>query len=51
MLPRHIHNPLLFLQQLAAQTALLAQMTVAQKTIYVALGREIVTLMMDARVI
>ena len=43
MLPRHIHNPLLFLQQLAAQMALLAQMTVAQQTIYVALGKEIVT--------
>ena len=49
MLPRHIHNPLLFLQQLAAQMALLAQMTVAQETIYVELGKEIVTLTQDAR--
>ena len=51
MLPRHIHNPLLFLQQLAAQMALLAQMTVAQQKIYVELGKEIVTLTQDARVI
>ena len=49
MLPRGIHNPLLLLQQLAAQMALLAQMTVAQETIYVELGREIVTLTQDAR--
>ena len=49
MLPRHIHNPLLFLQQLAAQMAMLAQMTVAQETIYVELGKEIVTLTQDAR--
>ena len=47
--PKHIHNPLLFLQQLAAQMALLAQMTVAQETIYVELGKEIVTLTQDAR--
>ena len=51
MLPRHLNNPFLFLQQLAAQMVLLAQMTVAQKTIYVALGKEIVTLTQDARVI
>ena len=51
MLPRHLHNPLLFLQQLAARMALLAQMTVAQQTIYVESGKEIVTLMQDARVI
>ena len=49
MLPRNIHNPFLFLQQLAVQMALLAQMTVAQQTIYVESGKEIVTLMQDAR--
>ena len=49
MLPRNIHNPLLFLQQLAARMALLAQMTVAQQTIYVESGKEIVTLTQDAR--
>ena len=49
MLHRHIFNPNLFLQQLAAQMALLAQMTVAQETIYVELGKEIVTLTQDAR--
>ena len=49
MLQRHIFNPNLFLQQLAAQMALLAQTTVAQETIYVELGKEIVTLTQDAR--
>ena len=49
MLPRHLHNPLLFLQQLAARMALLAQMTVAQQTIEVEWGKEIVTLTQDAR--
>ena len=49
MLTRDIRNSLLLLQQLAAQMALLAQTTVAQETIYVGSGKEIVTLTQDAR--